>query len=809
MSEESRFTDNVVSGSARNVVQAGAINGDVHFRHLPEADFWISARQLPPDIRGFTGRKRYLVELDGLLDRQGTPGRALTVCTIVGAPGVGKTALAVHWAHRVQERFPDGQLYLDLRGFSAAAPLTLEEASERVLRSLHVPARGIPRSTDERTALLRSVMSGRRYLVLLDNVADSAQVRGLLPGTSTCFVLVTSRVRLSGLATHEGAHVVKVGLLGEHESIELLRAMIGAERSAADPGALARMSRICAGLPLALRLAGERAAVDPHTGLEALAEDLETRRLALDDTLDERGAGDDGTVRGVLSWSYNAVSVECATLFRYLGLHPGTSFTRSSAAALTGVPPATAGRLLDGLARAHLVDKVGAESYAMHELLRGYAVELGRAADRDQARAAASRSIFEWYLHTASAARRRLVPHYREIPLEQSRSTLAPMEFRSYADAFAWCVSEQGNLAAAVHAAHEQGHDDIAWRIPAVLQRFYYIHKPWEDWLSTARTGLASARRCGDELGEAEILNSLGIAHIDLRRLTDALACHQQALAIRSRAGDRYGEGVSINNIGYVRMLRRETDQARRLFHQSIAIMREVGSPLREAMVLMNLGSLDFQLNEPTWAVSNHSEALRIFRELDAPPFEGEALRRLGRTYQSMGRIAEAIECHRDAVVIYSSLRDHGRQALCLIRLGDAERADGQPDMALASYGAALEIYRGFHEPHQAALAYEGAGMAYHDLGHNAEAIQCHLAALRIRRQLDDRWQTVSVLDNVAQVFMESGESEKAATALREAVGLLQGLSDHRSPEVLHRLRSLKRKLGEEPGSDPLGTIPR
>ncbi len=788
---------NILSGFAKSVLQAGTIKGDINIRQGVESAHFSEPRQLPPDVRGFIGREAYLAELNSFLSDQESFGGHLLVCTIVGIAGVGKTTLAVHWAHQVQEHFRDGQIYIDLRGFAAVAPLNPGEALGRALRSLGMPPRSIPESTDERTALFRSITADKRFLIVLDNAIDSAQARALLPNASNCLVLVTSRNWLSGLVANEGAHAIKVGLLDECESIDLLREMIGVERSEGNLDALKRMSRSCVGLPLALRLAGERTTEDRYAKLDVLASELERQRTALDEAVSENGAGEIGTVRGVLSWSYNALSSDSKKLFRYLGLHPGAHFTPPVAAALLGVSHETASRLLNGLARASIVEKTVAQTYLMHDLLREYSIELVLVIECEQAREIAFRRLIDWYLQTAEAARECIVPHYRKIPSGEINEAVVPLEFVGYNDAFTWCLAEQSNLAAVIRAAHERGYDDFCWRIPAVMQRFYYVHKPWEDWLSVSRIGLASARQGGDAFGEAELLNSLGIAYTGLRRLGDALSCHRDALLKRRQIGDRYGEGVSLNNIGYVHMLQREMDEAKSLFLRSLSIAREVGSPIREGMALLNLGSLSFQVGNPAEAIFQLSKALKIFCALKDVAFEAEALRRLGRSYQSVGRIIEAMESHSQAVAIYSSLNDRGRQALSLVRLGDVERKNDRANAALISYDAALEIYRSYRDPHQMALAYEGAGLAYFQLGRVEDSVECYQAALRIRHEVDDRWAAASVLENLSQVLVVLGKTERAEAALLEASNLLLHLPDPDSSSVRDRIRLLRARVAE------------
>jgi NB-ARC domain len=382
-------------------------------------------RQLPADVTFFTGRDAELAKLDALLDH-GTPA-AVVISAIAGTAGMGKTSLAVHWAYRVRERFPDGELYVNLRGYDPGPPVTPEQALDGFLRALDVPAEKIPHDVDAQAGLYRSLLAGRRMVVVLDNAASPDQVRPLLPGSPPCVVVVTSRSRLSGLIAREGAYRLTLDVLPAEDAVTLLRHAIGADRVDAEPGAAAEVARHCGYLPLALRIAAERAAARAHLRLADLAEELAVEH----DRLDLLTADDDEItgVRAVFSWSYRTLAPETARAFRLLGRHPGPDVGVASAAALTGSTTTSVRRQLDALTSAHLVTETRRDRYQFHDLLRAYATERASLDESPDENTHTIRRVLEWYLHTAHAALYVLYPQHPEIPLDPLRVDCQPLTF--------------------------------------------------------------------------------------------------------------------------------------------------------------------------------------------------------------------------------------------------------------------------------------------------------------------------------------------------------------------------------------------
>jgi DNA-binding SARP family transcriptional activator len=448
---------------------------------------------LPATVPGFTGRARELRALSGLLRRPDWP----VLITAIGGPaGVGKTALAVHWARRAAADFPDGQLYVNLRGFGPADPLPPAEALRAFLDALGVPAARIPATLDGRQALYRSLLDGRRMLIVLDNARDPAQVRPLLPATPTAMVLITSRSELAGLVASDGARTLTLDVLSGTEAYQLIAARLGEPRVAAEPEAADELIGLCARLPLALAITAARAVTHPGFTLAALTAELRDAK----GRLDALSTGEDATdVRAVLSWSYQSLQPPAARMFRLLGLHPGPEITAAAAASLAGTGLAEARRLLRELTRCHLLAEPGAGRYAFHDLLRAYAAEQASALDSDDDHRAATGRMLDHYLHTARSADLQLNPLREPITRlpPPPRCGVTPETIGSRQRALAWFEAELQVLQAIVNLAAETGFDVHAWQIPWAMVDFLDTRGYWREWAATQRPAVAAAKRYG------------------------------------------------------------------------------------------------------------------------------------------------------------------------------------------------------------------------------------------------------------------------------------------------------------------------
>ncbi|MFS8102472.1 tetratricopeptide repeat protein [Lentzea alba] len=665
-------TQNVLRGAATSVVQAGAIYLSEHTAPLP------IPRELPCDVRGFTGRTDHLERLDGLLKAD---GRALVISAIAGTAGVGKTALAVHWAHSVREHFPDGQLYTNLRGYDPVDPpaepgLVLEG----FLRTLNVPSSQIPSDLEARQRLYRSALAGKRVLIVLDNAATAEQVRPLLPGSDTCLVVVTSRSALASLVAREGAHRVTIDVLSPAEAIDLLTATLGDGLPSAT---LENLAELCVRLPLALRIIAERVAASntPIADLVAELADEQSRleTLSPDD--------DTNTVRAVFSSSYRALAPDDAKVFRLLGLHPGPDISEAAADALTG---GLARRSLRRLVSAHLLEAHGTR-YRFHDLLRLYAAERAQADEAPSAQQDALERLSAWYVHTVAHAQRIADPHYRRIEPDPLPPGINPLTFATKNDVTTWFDQEHTNLVAITRCAGDRRLDVQAWQLPALLTRHYMKGHRWLEWKPTTTVGLEAVRRVGDQRGEAEILNSLGILHAQLAEFETSYSCHERALNLRRLAGDRTGECVSLNNICFPHKQGGRLESAYRCLRESLAITQEISYASWQRTVLINLAHTCGELGR--W-----NEALRWYEQLSVlppdqvDPDDGIPLVTRGEIYRGLGQVQDAVRYQEAA---WNSIRGRGLpmdKVYVLNYLGRAYRDAGRVHEAVEVHQQAVAI---------------------------------------------------------------------------------------------------------------------
>jgi DNA-binding SARP family transcriptional activator len=661
----------------------------VHLRPGPAVVHPVAVpRQLPRDPGAFVGRERESAALRTLAAQ--AAGTAL-ICVIDGVAGVGKTALALHAGRRLAASFPDGQLYADLCGFGPRQPIPAAEALTGFLRALGADPAAIPAALDEQAAMYRSLLAGKHLLIVLDNAADPGQVRPLLPGAPGSLVLVTSRGRMSGLTARDGAVRLTLGPLAQAEATLLLGTIVGPARVRAEPGAVTDISMRCSYLPLALRIAADRAASRPRLTLSDLAGQL----AAAHDRLDVLNADEDDAtaIRAVFSWSYRALKPGAARMFRLLGLHTGPDISVPAAAALAGTGAAEARYLLELLADAHLIDEALPGRYRLHDLLRAYAAERAHAAESPESRGSALRRILVWYLHTADHADRLLVPGRRHAPTGPAPPGCEPLAFTCYEQAVAWCDAEHANLIAAIRLAAETGHDDVAWMFPVAMRGFFDLRKPWPEWLACASIAVAAARRGGDRGGQAWALDCLGHAYSGLGRFEDALECYLEARGIRRETGDRWGESAnSANNLGCTYLDLHRYNRALECFKQVLAAARAAGSKYVESLALINLGETYSGLGQLGEALRYSQRALDVAREIGYRQAERMALSDLARTYRTMRQPGKARSCYRQALAVCRQAGDRHGEAETLRDFGDLSGDTGLPEAARKSWCQALAI---------------------------------------------------------------------------------------------------------------------
>ncbi|GAA2024781.1 BTAD domain-containing putative transcriptional regulator [Polymorphospora rubra] len=657
--------------------------------------------QLPTDVPGFTGRQAELRALDALLDgTDGAGGRAVVISAIGGTAGVGKTALAVHWAHRTAHRFPDGQLYVNLRGFDPGGrSVGPAEALLGFLEALQVPRHHVPTELSRQAALYRTLLAGRRVLVLLDNARDAEQVRDLLPGAPGCLVVVTSRNRLTGLVIAEGARPLTLDLLSATESRELLRQRIGWDRTTTDLAAVEEIVRRCAGLPLALAVVAARASTRPHLPLAALATELRDVRggdLTAFDT------GDPATdVRAVLSWSYRALEPDAARLFRLLGLHPGPDAGQPALASLAGIPPARVRPLLARLTEAHLLTEHAPGRYVQHDLLASYAAELCHTIDSAAARAVAIHRLFDHYLHTTHAADRMLDP-YRlaaSVVPADPRPGVTSDDPVDHPAAMAWFTAEQGTLLAVVERAGRAAFDDHAWQLAAVLTTYLDRRGHWHDLIAAQRTALDAARRGANRLGQAHAHRGLAIASIWLGRNTDAHVHYQRVLDLYRELTDPVGQAHTHVGVSWILAREGRHEEALDQTGQALSLYRAAGYLVGQAKALNNLSWLHARLDHHELALNCSRRALTLHEENEDRHGAALAWDNLGYAHHRLGRHDEALRCYRRALDLHRALGDRYDEAEVLANLGDTYQSIGDPEAAGSAWQDALAIFDELDHP--------------------------------------------------------------------------------------------------------------
>ncbi|WP_211588634.1 AfsR/SARP family transcriptional regulator [Allorhizocola rhizosphaerae] len=766
-----------------------ATDAAVESSHSPAARPHRPA-QLPADASGFTGRDPELRKLDALLLGNRSSGRAsqaVVIAAIAGTAGVGKTALAVHWAHRVADRFPDGQLYLNLRGYSPDQPMTPADALAHFLTALGVTGQNIPLGLEERAARFRSEVAEKRMLIVLDNAASVRQVRTLLPGSASCLVVVTSRDKLAGLVAVDGAYRLDLELLTTGEAVTLLGGLIGA-RTRVEPEATAALAEQCARLPLALRIAAELAVSHPDRALADLSAELNDRQSRLE--LLDAGGDPYAAVREVFSWSIQHLPSDALDTFRHLGLHPGPDLDPYAVAALTGTSVREARHNLASLASAHLVHRSGADRYTLHDLLRAYATGLATGELAGGQRENALRRLLDYFrtaageamdcLHPAEARHRPArVPSDLEIP-----DLAVPDAARAWLDAERFCL-----IAVAAHAAAEGDHEYVVDLARTAHRYLIDAH------LTEAIALSGHARRAGEQAHDpvalAQSLRQLGAAYSRMSRFELAIDYQREALAQAQRGGDlltealvRLGLGVALSHSG-------RTEEAVEETRKAIDIARRAGDPLGEAMALNNLSICEMRLGRYPEAGDHQRLALTRFRELGARPFQANALTnlavietRLGRLVQAAGHFDESLAILRELSTPIVEAHTLDKLGILLLRLGDAPAA-------VAKFQRALDLFRRIGVPAAEGGSLNGLGEAACISGQFTEALDHHRRALAIAEE-------VAALDQQARAHVGIGRAlcglntpDRARAHYERAIELYSGQGRPEADDVRMQLAAL------------------
>lgn len=646
--------------------------------------------QLPADLASFAGRRGELIRLHSLLE-QGQSATGLVVAAIDGMAGVGKTALAVHWAHQVADRFPDGQLYANLRGFDAARDASAAgEVLRGFLDALGVPPHRVPADVDAQASMYRSMLNGRRMLVLLDNARDMEQVRPLLPGSAGC-VVVTSRNRLPGLITTHDARTVSLDAFCADEARQALALRLGEQRTAAEPEAVEEIIDRCAGLPLAMAVVAARATLYPNLPLAEIASELRDARRRLD-TLSIDGATAD--VRAVLSWSYRLLSEPARRLFRLLSVHGGPDFSRNAVASLAGVPTAEARRLITELTGARLLTESRPGRFTAHDLTQVYAAELSAADDTHDERHLALGRLLDYLLHSSHAAQLLLRPSFPVPEPGEARPGVTLEELSGYQQAMAWFGAERQVLETAARYAPSHGFPAHAWRLALTLQQFYRRQGYFFDWTATMRLALRTTLDAADRTGQWHVRSSLADVNHLIGRDAEAIAELDRARQLSSPADCPAVQAYQHSLFGAIYAGQGAYDEAVRRYRQAYTVYAAAGHRAGQARALAGIGSCYVRQGRHGEATGLIHDAIAAYRELGDPNGESDCWIRLGDSHHLLGEDEQAMTCYRRAVALLRGLGSRTDEAGAFIGLGDSAQAAGEYAQAKDAWETALMILK-------------------------------------------------------------------------------------------------------------------
>jgi DNA-binding SARP family transcriptional activator len=665
---------------------------------LPARSDPVVPRQLPPNIAAFTGRATDLSALNDAFEDDGTD-RPPLIIAVHGPGGSGKTTLALHWAHRARDRFPDGQLHLDMRGFGPGEPIDPATALDIMLRAVGVPSARIPPRAEERAALWRTTLSGRRMLLLIDNARDAAQVRPLLPGSGSV-VLVTSRNELRGLAVNDGARRLTLNELPVDEAIRLVQNLIGAGRSAAEPAALGELVALCGRLPLALVVAAQQAVRFPDTPIAELVADLRAACGRLDVLSDPEDSTTD--LRAVFSWSYHALNADTARAFGYLGFHPTAEIDLPVAAVLLRSSPAVARRLLDTLVSLHLLEQDQRGRYRFHDLLQVYAVERGTAEQPAGEVRALMRRIVDWYLHTLLQAR---VTAFTRTTLDvaaPAEEFVRPLEFTDIGSATAWYVRHRATLLATVEYAAEHGYDRHCWQLAYLLRHFHETQRHVDDGMRAAELAIRCAERSGEDEAMIYAAHTMGAACTGTRQFETAERWQLKALDLSERAGDHAMASTASLAIGLGQLRSGRVPEAIDWLERAVTTARRSSSSVSLAHALLNLGAVEGMSGKLDESLAHSGQALALYREMNAPYYEAFALGNLAEATMETGALAQGLVYADAALALLGANEDQVTMPDTLMAKGRILTELGEPAAARETWQQALRILSRTSDPRAA-----------------------------------------------------------------------------------------------------------
>jgi tetratricopeptide (TPR) repeat protein len=722
-------------------------------------------RQLPATTVHFSGRADALAWLDASLSDE--PGLAPTVLAIDGTAGVGKTALALHWAHRVAARFPDGQLYIDLRGHSRDGdPVSHTIALNHFLQALGVPPENRPADEKQLAGVYRSATAGKRLLIVLDNAATTEQVGPLIPGEPGCTVLVTSRNALPGLVVTHDARVLTLDALRPVEAQALLGALAGPERAGADPAATAELAALCGLLPLALRIVAAKLQAEPQSSVTDML-----LRLRKNDRLTalEFGRDSEIAVRAAFELSYDSLPAAEQRVFRLLGLVPGMDVTHDAVAALLDTDTATAGQLLDALAAGHLISRQPRLRYQFHDLLREYAKELCAAVDPEDERAAAVERLLTFYVHRTIDATRLLHPRSLRLPGDEPEG-VPPSGLADRDAAIAWLTDEQPNLTAAVLHAQAHGAPTAAWRLAYAMRSYFLVGPGGLGWLAVGPAGLAGAIEAGHYHAVSAMHGLLGRSHRMLGDLPTAAQHIAEALAASEAAGWAKGEVIAHCTLGGILQDQGRLAEAITHHEAALAIERALGDPNTGGVHLANIAAVLTQIGEFADAVPYCEGALDLMRRNGDERGVAVSMEVLGAAFHQLGRLADAATHVTGALAEYRRMgfRDLEAEGLCtLARICcDAGEVDAARRHAAESWRLAGEV----DDARIEVVAANTAGAVALRAGDPQSAAGWHRQALDLATGIGYRVGHVAALVGLAATAVETGPAAAARARAEEAL---------------------------------------
>jgi len=702
----------VLGGSAGTAGRSTRINGP---------------RQLPSDIADFTGHPELLSELDALID---PTGPALRVIVLSGMPGVGKTTLAVHWAHGHRNRFPDGQLHINAGGYGPAAPVEPAEMLGQFLYALDVPAARIPTGVEQRRDRLNQLLATRRVLIVLDNMRDSEQVRPLLPTSETCRIVITSRNRLRGLTVREGVRNITVPPLPDETALALLSQVVGANRTQAEPAALAALARLSGGLPLAVRIIGEHVAARPRARISEVVEDLEARLL------DCEGEDDDeATLRTVFAWSHLALRSDAAALFDLLGLYPGETISVEAAAALAGAPAQPTEQLLNALAKSHLINHDTIRRYRFHDLVRRYAADRAHREVPAERRDRSLRRLLDWFLLSTANAKAILVPHQSPVPDLPEPTGIEPQTFATDVDAMRWCEAERSNLGAVTRWAVEQGWYRHGWQIPGTVHEIFDRYGPQDDLRDLEETALRSARIDAHRIGELGIHNILAATYFGQHDYTRAARSAEAGLNLARDLGRTAEADICLHNLAAAHLALGDSAFAVRILEEVLGRWRETGDTNRESATLHRLGEAYRQMHLYDKAAACYRQALAIRERSGWLRAQCATHVALATLFLETRHWQAALEHCARVLANHEHTKDDMARCDALTTTADVQRETGLLQDAIRSARLAVALSEDIADPIRRCRALTVLAHALAVAGHSAAADRASMEALTITQE--------------------------------------------------------------------------